>query len=71
MDTFPHSERLRVALLQNLARVLANQAVDVLEPLSGHAIDDEARTALASDIAHALTKNAPPLVHVVHALDVG
>lgn len=70
MDKLTHTDRARLAMLQNLADELSNVAADALEPHAGQPIGDDARAALAADVLQALTNRMPRLVNVRHALDI-
>lgn len=65
-----HTEQARSALLQNLATALAHDAADVLEPSAGQPIDQAARGRIAAAMYQAFRDNVPPLVNVLHALDM-
>jgi hypothetical protein len=69
MENLTHTDRARLAMLQNLADELASLAADALEPHAGQPIGDDARTALATDVRRALAENMPPLANVQHVLD--
>lgn len=69
MENLTHTDRARLAMLQNLADELSSVAADALEPHAGQPIGDDARTALAVDVLQALTDRMPVLVNVRHALD--
>ncbi|WP_155753193.1 hypothetical protein [Burkholderia territorii] len=47
--------------LQNVARALAHEAADALEPDAGQQIDDATRDRLATDLHRILAANLPPL----------
>ncbi|WP_144025198.1 hypothetical protein [Burkholderia sp. HI2500] len=53
------------ACLRNVARALAHDAADALEPLAGQLIDEDSRNRLARSIAQALYDNLPPLRNLV------
>ncbi len=69
MESLTHTDRARLAMLQNLADELSSVAADALEPHAGQPISDDARAALAADVLQALTNRMPVLVNVRHALD--
>ncbi|KVR94064.1 MULTISPECIES: hypothetical protein [Burkholderia cepacia complex] len=54
-------------LAHNLARALAHDAADVLEPLAGNPIDDATRERLAGALLPVLMAHIPPLRNLVHA----
>lgn len=58
---------LENAFLQNVARALAHDAADALEPFASRPIDDAMRDRLEADFYRALVENLPPLRNLVSA----
>ena len=56
-----HIETITHPRLQNVARALAHEAADALEPDVGQPIDDATRDRLATDLHRVLAANLPPL----------
>ncbi|WGY67339.1 hypothetical protein KEC55_10780 [Burkholderia cepacia] len=54
-------------LTLNLARALAHDAADALEPFAAMPIDDAARERLAVALRAAMMANIPPLPNLVQA----
>lgn len=68
MQNITHTDHARTALLQNLARAMAEDAADALEPAAGHPIDTDLRAKLAADVYQALRNNVPTLMNIRHVL---
>jgi hypothetical protein len=63
----PQEPDSRTPLLQSVARALAHDAADALEPLAGRPIDEAERARLAAALYAALAENVPPLPNLVCA----
>lgn len=63
----PQEPERRTPLLQSVARALAHDTADALEPLAGRPIDEAERARLAAALYAALAENVPPLPNLVCA----
>ncbi|QTO42408.1 hypothetical protein [Burkholderia latens] len=60
-----HTDTLAHPRLQNVARALAHEAADALEPDAAQSIDDATRDRLAAAFCRALVENLPPLKNLI------
>ncbi|AOK29861.1 hypothetical protein AQ611_10935 [Burkholderia singularis] len=60
-------DALSNARLQNVARALAHDAADALEPDAGQPIDDATRDRLAAALQRVLVEHLPPLRNLAGA----